>query len=163
MQHQFTQVWWSSWNWPWVVWPASFWLFQEWLIFSSRISLFPLPWGQFSELWQLMSWLQSGHHVVNFFHLVWFPIIQNSSQDMAQNIIYSPWGGTKGPWLYLMTNYHYLVSLDWVPLFLHVLTSLIKLTLRLKLFHGQEAGGGHGVGAGTTGSCFASDAPDLHL
>ena len=26
--------------------------------------------GQFSELWQLMSWLQSGHHAVNFFHPV---------------------------------------------------------------------------------------------
>ena len=32
--------------------------------------LFPYLWGQFSELWQLMSWLQSGHHVLNFFHLV---------------------------------------------------------------------------------------------
>ena len=26
---------------------------------------FAFPWGQFSELWQLMSWLQSCHHVVN--------------------------------------------------------------------------------------------------
>ena len=31
-----------------------------------------------------------------------FYYLQNSSKDMAQNIIYSPWGGTKCPWLYLM-------------------------------------------------------------
>lgn len=40
--------------------------------FSSTVGLFPLPWGQFSELCkveQLMSWLQWGHHVVNFVHL----------------------------------------------------------------------------------------------
>ena len=30
-----------------------------------RVSVFPFLWGQFSE-----SWLQCGHHVVNFFHLV---------------------------------------------------------------------------------------------
>ena len=40
------------------------------LVFSSRVVLFPFPWGQFWELWQLMSRLQSGHHRVNFFHLV---------------------------------------------------------------------------------------------
>ena len=41
-------------------------------IFGFRVALFPFPWGQFLELWQLMSWLQSGHHEVNFFHLVGF-------------------------------------------------------------------------------------------
>ena len=35
-------------------------------IFSSRVHLFPFLWSQFSELWQLMSWVQSGHLVVNF-------------------------------------------------------------------------------------------------
>ena len=30
-----------------------------------QVSVFPFLWGQFSE-----SWLQCGHHVVNFFHLV---------------------------------------------------------------------------------------------
>ena len=43
----------------------------------------------FLELWQPMSWLQSGHHVVNFFHLMEVSVLQDSSQDMAQNIIYS--------------------------------------------------------------------------
>ena len=44
----------------------SSWLFEVQLIFSSRISLFPFLWGQFLELWQFVSWLQSGHHIVNF-------------------------------------------------------------------------------------------------
>ena len=33
-------------------------------------SQFPFLWGQFLELWQFMSWVQSTHHVVNFIHLV---------------------------------------------------------------------------------------------
>ena len=35
-------------------------------IFSSRVGLFPFPWGHFSELCLLMSWLQSAPHVVHF-------------------------------------------------------------------------------------------------
>ena len=57
-----------------VIWKASSWLFWAQLIFSSRISLFPFLRGQYSELWQLMSWLRSGHHVSNFFHLMWFSV-----------------------------------------------------------------------------------------
>ena len=41
------------------------WPFQVQLIFSSRASSFPSLGGQISELWQLLSWLQSGHHVTN--------------------------------------------------------------------------------------------------
>ena len=37
---------------------------------SSRVSLFPFLWGRFSELWQLLLWVPSGHHVINLFHLV---------------------------------------------------------------------------------------------
>ena len=33
-----------------------------------------------------------------------FQSLQDSSQDMAQNIVYSPWEGTKGPWLCLITK-----------------------------------------------------------
>ena len=62
---------------------------------------------------------------------------------MAQNIICGPWERTKGPWLCLMTHYHYLVSFDYFPLFSHVLTSPIKLILWLK-FSRQKAGRGHG-------------------
>ena len=35
-------------------------------IFSFRVHLFPFLWSQFSELWQLMLWVQSGNLVVNF-------------------------------------------------------------------------------------------------
>ena len=40
------------------------------LIFSSGVHLFPFLCSQFLELWQLMSWVQSRHHVANFSHLV---------------------------------------------------------------------------------------------
>ena len=40
-------------------------------------------------------------------------------------------------------------------MFLHFLTSLIKLILWLKFFHGQNAGRGH-EGARTMGSCSIS-------
>ena len=39
-----------------------------------------------------------------------FQYLQNSSEDTTQNIIYSPWGATKGPWLCLMAK----VLLVWV-------------------------------------------------
>ena len=69
-------------------------------VFSSRISLFPFPWGQFSDLWQPVSWLQSGHHAVNFSTWWGFPFLQKSSQDLAHSFMYGPGGGTvKGPWL----------------------------------------------------------------
>ena len=42
------------------------WLFQGPLIFSSKVGLFPFPWGCFLKLCQLTSWLQSAPHVVNF-------------------------------------------------------------------------------------------------
>ena len=58
---------------------------------------------------------------------IWGQYLQNSSKDMAQNIIYRPWGGTT--WLCLMAKL--LFSLAWLyfPFFLHSLTSLIKFTL----------------------------------
>ena len=37
-------------------------------------------------------------------HLVGLSVLQDSSQDMAQNIIYSPWGEIKGPCLCLMST-----------------------------------------------------------
>ena len=48
-------------------------------------------------------------------------------------------------WLY------YLVFVDCFPLFLHFLTSLVKLLLWLKFFHKQKARGGHGGGQGPQG------------
>ena len=42
-----------------------------------------------------------------------FLYLQNSSKDMAQNIIYSPWGGNKSPWLCLMAKL-WLFYLAWL-------------------------------------------------
>ena len=55
-----------------------------------------------------------------------FQCLQNSSKDMTQNITYSPWGGTKCPWLCLKAKL-LLICLAWLCSFLHFLTSLIKL------------------------------------
>ena len=77
------------------------WLVQ--LIFSSRVDLFSFPWGQFSALWQLMSWIQSGQHVVHFFHLVGSSVSTALLTGYGY-FVYSPWGGTKRPWLCLMTK-----------------------------------------------------------
>ena len=38
----------------------------------------------------------------------------------------------------MLTDYYYLISFDSFPLFLHVLTSLIKLALWLKFFRRQR-------------------------
>ena len=105
-------------------------------------------WSQFSELWQLMSWLQSGHRVVNCFHLVGVSVSIRQLTGMAQNIIYSPWEGTKGPWLCLLTK-----LLLFCPVSLLFSASafshfLIQLILWLKFFHRQKAGRGHGRGVG---------------
>ena len=113
--------------------------FQGWFV--------SISWGQFSQLCQLMSWLQSGHHIVNFSAWWGFQYLQDSSQDMAQNIIYSPWEGTKKEPC-LMVHYYYLLFFDCFSLFLCFLTSLIKLILWLKFFffpHRQKAGRGWGV------------------
>ena len=59
----------------------------------------------------------------------WGFSINKTYKDMAQNIIYGPWGGTKGTWLFLWLNYHYFVLHDSFPLFLHFLISQIKSTL----------------------------------
>ena len=75
------------------------------LIFSFRVSLFPFLWGQYSALWPLMSWLQSGHHVVNF-STWWGFQYQDSSEEMAPNIIYVVLEKKlKHPWICLMSTY----------------------------------------------------------
>ena len=51
---------------------------------------------------------------------------------MAQNIIYSPWERTKGPWLCFLTTLLLFCLLRLSPFVSAFLTSLIKLTLWLK-------------------------------
>ena len=78
-----------------------------------------------------------------------FQYLQNSAEDMAQNITHSPRGDAKCPWFCLMAKLlYYFVLLDCCPLFLHFLTSSIKFILwnsgrprRLKIFYRQERGG----------------------
>ena len=61
--------------------------------------------------------------------------------------------------LTLLNEYtYYLVSFDCFPLFLPVLTSLIKRILWLTCFHRQKAGGKHG-GQGPQGTAPFQDAP----
>ena len=81
---------------------------------------------------------------------------------MAENIIYSPWERTKGPWLCLMTAllFSLLRLFSFVSAFL---TSLIKLILWPKFSTGKRqaedmVGGG---GARTIESCSVSSAVSL--
>ena len=74
---------------------VSSWLFYVQLIFSSSVNLFLFLEVNSKEWRQLISWLQSGHHVGNF--STWCSFSINSSRDMAQNIICSPREGIKDP------------------------------------------------------------------
>ena len=102
-------------------------------------------------MWQLGSWLHSGHHEINFFHLVgvfsihktvrkiWlriFPIVLEKELKVLDFV----------QWL----HYYYLALFDCFLLFLHFLTSLIKLILWLNISHRQKAGGGRGGAAGSS-------------
>ena len=125
------------------VWSASSWLFSVQLVFSSRVSLLPFLWGQFSELWERMS-QQSSHHAVNFLHLVGGFNIYNATLRTGLRILLKAFEEEIkvldfARWL----NYHYLVLFDCFPLSLHFLTSLIKLTIWLKFFHKWKLGQEH--------------------
>ena len=62
-------------------------------------ALAPILHGQFSELWQLKSWVQSGHHVVNFStwgfgiyrtaHRIWFRILSTSLKKELKVLDYA--------------------------------------------------------------------------
>ena len=81
-----------------------------------------------------MSWLQSGHHVVNFFQLVGVSVSTTAHRIQLRILSIALEEELKvldfASWL----NYYYLVSFDCFPLFLHFLTSLIKLILWLNFF-----------------------------
>ena len=113
-------------------------------------------WGNRALFWESQSsafWFQPvwslhacGQHAVNFLCLVEVSVSAKQLKDMAQVIIYSPWGGAKTPWLCLMAKV-LLFCLDYFPLFLCFLTSLIKFVLwnlgEAKTFL-QTRGGEHG-------------------
>ena len=90
------------------------------------------------ELWQLTSWLQSGHHVVNFSldrgfsiyktaHKRWLRILSLALEKELEVLEFA-----------YVLNY-YLVLLDYF-LSLHFLISPIKLILWLKFSHRQKTG-----------------------
>ena len=54
-----------------------------------------------------------GQHAVNFFHLMGISVSAKQLKGMAQNIIYSPRGGTKSLWLCLIAK-HLLLCLAWL-------------------------------------------------
>ena len=85
-----------------------------------------------------MSWLQSCHHVVNFSTWWEFQCLQDRWQDMAQNIIHSPWEGTKGPWLCLLTTLLLFSLFRLFSLVSAFLASLIKLILWLQFSTGKR-------------------------
>ena len=75
-----------------------------------------------------------------------FQYLQNRTKNMAQGIIYSPWGGTKASWLYLMTRL-LLFCLAWVCSFLSACSPFSDQIYSLtKIFLQTKAGGGYGVG-----------------
>ena len=77
---------------------------HHWATNTFRVHLFPFLCGQSSELWHLMS-RYSPVFMELLLHLV-FWYLCDSSQDMAQNIVYSPWERTKGFWLCLETQFN---------------------------------------------------------
>ena len=60
-----------------------------------------------SAFWFLLVWgrLGGGEHAANFFHLVGVLVFAKQLRDMAQGIVYSPWGRTKGSQSSLMVKF----------------------------------------------------------
>ena len=76
-----------------------------------------------------------------------FQYLQNSSKDRVQDIIYSPWGGTKGPWLCriakLVFVLHCILVFFSLCIFLLIWLNLFWGTQgRLRYFYRKEAGRG---------------------
>ena len=69
MQIQYNQVRRSSCHWPWGGLICVILTVLSIANLQFQVGLFPFPSVQFLRLWQLMSWLKSGHHVVSSFHL----------------------------------------------------------------------------------------------
>ena len=105
-------------------------------------------WGQ-EEKGTIQDEMVGWHHQLNGHE---FELALGVGDGQGSLVCCSPWGRRESDmteWLnwtdhHHWLNYYYLVLLDCFPLFLHFLTSLIKLILWLKFFHRQKAGWGHG-------------------
>ena len=87
-----------------MVWSVSSWWLEIQLDFSSRVRLLPFLHGQFSELWQLTPWLQSGYCVVNVYLVGVSVSTEQLTGHGSEHLSISPWEGTEGSWLCLMTK-----------------------------------------------------------
>ena len=87
------------------------------------------PWGCKRVTYNLankqnnMSWIQSGHHVVNFFFQVGVPLPTDITLGVTQNSILSPWGENECPWFCLM-----------IKLLIFTLIGLFSLASAFSLF-----------------------------
>ena len=141
MQKQHSQLWWSSWNWS----------DQSHLdCFKYRKSSVP---GSVSSLFlEATAW--NGGTSCPGYRLVLMQLTSSTWGFSVYKTAHRTWlrrlsivfeEELKALWLCLMTELlHYLVYFDRFPLFLHFLTSLIKLIFWLKFFHRQKAGRGLG-------------------
>ena len=89
----------------------------------------------------------------NFLHFVGVLVPEKELKDMDQDIIYSPWGGSKGPWLSFIDKhlFFFFLLLDLFLLFLCFIISQIKFALqnlrwpwKLIFFYKKEVGGNGG-------------------
>ena len=89
-----------------------------------------------STFWFWLVWglHACGQHIVNFFYPVGVSVSAKQLKGHGWEYIYSPWGETKGPWLCLVAKLLLFCLVWFFPLFLHFLTSLIKLTLWVQFF-----------------------------
>ena len=111
-----------------------------------------------STLWlhSLQGLCACRQHAVKFFRLVGVWVSAKQLKNVAQNIIYSPWGGTESPWL-CFTAKLLLFRLAWLFPFGFVFINQVNLIKfnqfnknlcfgtwgrpgKLKLFYKQEAG-----------------------
>ena len=141
MKNQHRQLWQAFWNW------SRGGLISIILIVLCTVSLqfqgqfVPIFWSQF------MSWLESSHRAVNFFHqigvsvsirqlgygcIIWLRILSIALEKELKAFNFAYW-----------LNYYCFVLFDCFPLLLYFLISLIKLILWLKCFYRQKTGGGH--------------------
>ena len=96
--------------------------------------------------------------------------LQNSSKDMAQNIIWSPWGGTKDPWLCLMAKLLlfgpvWLFSFAFVFLFFSLLwlNLIFDWSFSTDKRQAEDMGEGRLFWEGCIGSCLVTSGVRLSV
>ena len=90
-----------------------------------------------------------------------FQSLQDSSQDMAQNIVHRPWGGTKGPGLCLVTKL-VLFGLLWLSSFVSASSHFSELIPWLKFPPRRQVEAEVGTGR-TIGSCSVSNLYSINI